>query len=298
MKVLVTGSHGLIGSELVAELRADGHTVTPLVRGRAGPGEAAWDPAAGTVDTAALEGHDAAVHLAGVGIGDHRWTPDHKRAVLESRVQGTGLLARTLASLTGPPAVLASGSAVGFYGDRGDEELTEASGPGTGFLAGVVRQWEAAAAPAADAGIRVAYLRSGVVLSTKGGALKKQLLPFKAGIGGRLGSGRQYFSWIAMNDHLAATRHVLATESLSGPVNVSSPAPVPNAEFTKALGRVLGRPTVMPVPTPALNLLFGREMVAEMMLGGQRVLPAALQASGFEFRHPEIEPALRHELGR
>jgi uncharacterized protein len=297
VKVLVTGSHGLIGGELVADLRAGGHTVTPLVRRAANPGEASWDPGAGTIDAGALEGHDAAVHLAGVGIGDARWRPAHKQAILQSRVQGTSLLARTLASLSRPPGVLASGSAVGYYGDRGDEELTERSGPGTGFLAEVVQQWEAAAAPAADAGIRVAYLRSGVVMSAKGGGLKKQLLPFKMGIGGRLGSGRQYFSWIAMADHVAATRHVLATDELRGPVNVVA-MPVTNAEFTRALGRVLRRPTVMPVPTPALNLLFGREMVAEMMLVSQRAVPAALGASGFRFRYPEIEPALRHELGR
>ncbi len=297
MKVLVTGSHGLIGGELVADLRAGGHAVTPLVRRRAGPGEASWDPAAGRIDAAALEGHDAAVHLAGIGIGDHRWTAAHKKAVLESRVQGTALLARTLASLSSPPRVLASGSAVGYYGDRGDEELTETSGPGSGFLSDVVQQWEAAAAPAADAGIRVAFLRSGVVMSAKGGGLKKQLLPFKAGIAGKLGSGRQYLSWISITDHVAATEHVLATESLGGPVNVTA-IPVTNAEFTRALGRVLRRPTVMPVPTPALNLLFGSQMVAEMMLVSQRAVPAALEASGFQLRYPEIEPALRHELGR
>lgn len=297
MRVLVTGSHGLIGGELVADLRAGGHTVTPLVRGRPEPGQVAWDPAAGRIDAAALEGHDAAVHLAGVGIGDHRWTPAHKKAVLDSRAQGTALLARTLASLSSPPRVLASGSAVGFYGDRGDEELTETSGPGSGFLSDVVQQWEAAAAPAADAGVRVAFLRSGVVMSAKGGGLKKQLLPFKAGIAGKLGSGRQYLSWIALTDHVAATRHVLATDSLRGPVNVTA-VPVTNAEFTKALGRVLRRPTVMPVPTPALNLLFGSQMVAEMMLVSQRAVPAALEASGFQLRYPGIEPALRHELGR
>lgn len=297
MRVLVTGSHGLIGGELVADLRAGGHTVTPLVRRAADAGEVSWDPAAGTIDAAALEGHDAAVHLAGVGIGDARWTPGHKKAVLESRVKGTGLLARTLASLSSPPPVLASGSAVGYYGDRGDEELTEQSGPGSGFLSEVVQQWEAAAAPAADAGIRVAYLRSGVVMSAKGGGLKKQLLPFKAGIGGRIGSGRQYLSWIAAADHASATQHVLATESLHGPVNLTA-IPVTNAEFTAALGRVLRRPTVMPVPTLALDLLFGRQMVAEMMLVSQRAVPAALEASGFRFRFPEIEPALRHELGR
>jgi uncharacterized protein (TIGR01777 family) len=267
-----------------------------LVRSRPGPGEAAWDPAAGTIEADKLEGHDAVVHLAGVGIGDHRWTDEHKRAVLDSRVQGTGLLARTLAGLSSPPAVLASGSAVGFYGDRGDEELTEASSRGSGFLADVVAAWEAAAAPAADAGIRVALVRSGVVLTAKGGALKKQLLPFKMGVGGRLGTGKQWLSWISLDDEVAALLHVLATEGLSGPVDLTSPEPVTNASFTATLARVLHRPAVLPVPTPALNALFGREMVQEMMLGGQRVLPAALQASGFTFAHPGLEDALRHTL--
>jgi len=300
VKVVVTGSNGLIGSELVVSLRAGGHQVTRLVRrGPTGPGEAAWDPAAGTIEAEKLEGHDAVVHLAGVGIGDHRWTDEHKRAVLDSRVQGTALLARTLAGLSSPPAVLASGSAVGFYGAaHGDEELTEASAGGRGFLADVVGRWEEAAAPAAEAGMRVARLRSGVVLSAKGGALRKQLLPFKAGIGGRIGSGAQWLSWISMDDEIAAICYILVTDGLGGPVNVTSPRPVTNAEFTATLGRVLRRPTVLPVPTPALQVLFGREMVEEMMLGGQRVLPAALDASGFAFAHPDLDGALRHLLDR
>jgi uncharacterized protein (TIGR01777 family) len=298
MRVIVTGSHGLIGGELVAQLGAGGHEVTRLVRhGQPGPGEASWDPAAGTVEAAKLEGHDAAVHLAGVGIGDHRWTDDHKRAVLDSRVQGTGLLARTLAALSSPPAVLVSGSAVGYYGiDRGDDELTEADERGRGFLADVVAAWEDAAAPAAGAGIRVALARSGVVLTGRGGALKKQLLPFKAGLGGRLGTGKQWLSWISLDDEIAALLHLIATDGPAGPVNLTSPHPVTNADFTATLARVLHRPALIPVPTPALHALFGREMVSEMLLGGQRVLPAALQSSGFTFGQPDLEGALRHTL--
>lgn len=298
MKVLVTGSHGFIGSELVASLRRDGHQVTRLVRSSPAPEEVQWDPEAGTIGAAPLEGHDAAVNLAGVGIGDHRWTEEHKAAVRDSRVKGTDLLARTLAALDRPPAVLASGSAVGFYGDRGDEELTDASSPGSGFLSEVVQQWEAATAPAAQAGIRVAHLRSGVVLSPKGGALKKQLLPFRLGIGGKLGSGRQWFTWISLDDEVAAIRHVLATDSLRGPVNLVAPNPVTNAEFTRVLGRVLKRPTIAPVPNTALNLMFGRQMVVEMVLASQRVVPAALAGSGFVFKHPELEPALREMFAR
>jgi hypothetical protein len=296
VKVVVTGSHGLIGGELVAELGRQGHDVTRLVRADPRPGEARWDPAAGTVEAAKLEGHDAVVHLAGVDIGDHRWTDAHKRAVLDSRVQSTALLARTLAGLSSPPRVLASGSAVGFYGDRGDAPLTEADGPGTGFLAEVVTAWENAAAPAADAGIRVAFVRTGVVMTGKGGALKKQLLPFKLGAGGRLGSGRQWLSWISLDDEVAALLHVLSTDGLSGPVNLTSPEPVTNATFTATLGRVLHRPAIIPVPTIALDALFGKEMVREMMLGGQRVLPAALEASGFTFAHADLEDALRHAV--
>ncbi|MDQ6798512.1 MAG: TIGR01777 family oxidoreductase [Actinomycetota bacterium] len=298
MNVIVTGSHGLIGGELVSQLLSGGHQVTRLVRhGRSGPGEASWDPPAGTIDGAALEGHDAIVHLAGVGIGDHRWTDEHKAAVLDSRLQGTRLLTTTLAGLRQPPAVVASGSAVGYYGDRGDEELTEASEPGSGFLADVVRQWEAAAAPAVEAGIRVAYLRSGVVQSSRGGALKKQLPAFKAGLGGRLGSGRQWLAWIAIDDEVNAIRHVLDNAAIVGPVNLCAPTPVTNGEFTRTLGKVLHRPTALPTPTPALQLLFGREMVAEMLLGGQRVLPRVLESTGYAFAHRTLPSALAAILG-
>ncbi len=299
MRVAVTGSHGLIGSELVAELRRRGHEVTRLVRSRPGPGEAAWDPAGGTIEAERLEGHDAVVHLAGVGIGDHRWTLEHKRAALDSRILGTGLLARTLAGLSSPPRVLASGSAVGFYGyEGGDEVLSEARPRGEGFLAHLVAAWEEAAAPAAAAGIRVVNVRSGVVVTAKGGALKKQLLPFKLGIAGRLGTGRQWLSWISLEDEVAAIIHLLGADDVGGPVNVTSPQPVTNATFTATLARVLRRPAFMPVPTLALNALFGREMVKEMMLGGQRVLPGKLESSGFTFAHPQLEGALRHALGR
>jgi len=299
VRVAVTGSGGLIGGELVAELGRQGHEVTRLVRRPAGDNEASWDPAAGTIEAGKLEGHDAVVHLAGVGIGDHRWTDDHKKAVRGSRVQGTDLLARTLAGLSSPPQVFASGSAVGFYGyDGGDEVMTEASARGSGFLAEVVEAWEQSAAPAADADIRLANFRSGVVLTAKGGALKKQLLPFKLGIGGRLGSGRQWLSWISLADEVAAILHLLTAADVKGPVNTTAPEPVTNAEFTATLARVLKRPAFMPVPTPALHALFGRQMTEEMLLGGQRVVPTVLESAGFSFAHPTLEAALRHTLGR
>jgi uncharacterized protein (TIGR01777 family) len=299
LRVAVTGASGLIGSHLVRSLQADGHQVTRLVRREAtGSGEVRWDPGNGSIDAAGLEGHDAAVHLAGAGLGDHRWTNSYKATVLDSRVGGTSLLAETLASLDRPPAVLASGSAVGYYGDRGDEELTEQSAPGTGFLAEVVQAWEAAAAPAWRAGIRVAFLRSGVVQSPEGGALKRLLLPFKLGLGGRMGSGRQWLSWVAIGDEVGAIRHVLASESVAGPVNLTTPNPVTNAEYTRTLGRVLHRPTLVPTPTPALQLVLGRELVSEMLLGGQRVVPAVLRASGYTFAHPRLEEALAAMLDR
>lgn len=294
----MTGSTGFIGSALTRSLERDGHEVTRLVRRPpGGPREARWDPAEGSIDAAALEGHDAAVNLAGASLGDRRWTREYKEVIRNSRVLGTALLARTLAALEKPPAVLASGAAVGYYGNRGDEELTEESGPGTGFLAEVVQEWEAATAPAAAAGIRVATLRSGVVLSPQGGALRRQLLPFRAGIGGRLGSGRQWFSWISLDDEVGAIRHVLETGDISGPVNVTAPGPVTNAAFTRSLGRMLRRPTVLPTPTAALWALFGREMVAEMLLTSHRTLPAVLTAAGYSFRHPAVDAALADVLG-
>ncbi len=297
MRVAVTGSHGLIGGELVAHLERGGHHVTRIIRTRAGPGEAAWDPGAGTIEAEKLEGHDAVVHLAGVGIGDHRWTDDHKRAVRESRVLGTGLLARTLAALSSPPTVLASGSAVGFYGyDRGDEVVTEATPRGRGFLAEVVDAWEQAAAPAAEAGIRVTSVRSGVVLTAKGGALKKQLLPFKLAVGGRLGTGRQWLSWIALEDEVAAIVHILETGDLAGPVNVTSPEPVTNAEFTRAVGEVMHRPTLLVVPSFALRLFRGGELVDEMVLTGQRAVPGVLRKHGYPFQHETLPAALTAAL--
>ncbi|HET7719728.1 MAG TPA: TIGR01777 family oxidoreductase [Acidimicrobiales bacterium] len=297
MRVLVTGSSGLIGRELVAELGRQGHDTTRLVRRpAAGAAEASWDPSVGTIDAAKVEGHDAAVHLAGAGIGDHRWSDEHKRAVLDSRVQGTGLLARTLAGLDQPPTVLISGSAVGYYGYESDQPMTETSPKGNGFLADVVAAWEEAAAPAQEAGIRTVKVRSGVVLTAKGGALKKQLLPFKLGFGGRLGDGKQWLSWISLDDEVAAIIHLLTSETSEGPVNVTSPQPVTNKEFTATLARVLHRLALVPVPTPALHALFGKEMTKEMLLGGQRVLPEALDASGYTFAHPSLEEALRHTL--
>jgi hypothetical protein len=296
VKVAITGSHGLIGSVLAENLTADGSHVTSVVRGRAGPREVAWDPAAGTIDAAGLEGHDAVVHLAGAGIGDHRWTASYKAQVLDSRVKGTTTLARALATLERPPKVLASGSAVGYYGDRGDTELTEASAAGTGFLSEVVQQWEAAVAPAAEAGIRVVNIRSGIVMTGLGGALKKQLLPFKLGLGGRIGSGAQYLSWVSLDDEIGGIRHVLANESVRGPVNVTAPNPVTNAQFTKTLGTVLRRPTFIPVPTVALDVVLGRQLVREMLTSGQRVLPAVLQAHGYRFQHPTLDAALRAAL--
>ena len=301
MRVLVSGSHGLIASALVESLEGDGHDVTRLIRGRLpqGDGEAAWDPKEGTVDEAGIEGHDAVVHLAGAGLGDHRWTAEYKKEILESRVRGTLILTHALAKLDRKPSVLVSGSAVGFYGDRGDEEVTEDSAPGTGFLADVVRQWEAAALPAKEADIRTVYLRSGIVQSAKGGGLKKLLLPFKLGLGGRFGSGKQWLSWVHIDDEVGAIRHALDHDTVAGPVNATAPNPVTVEEYSNALGRAVRRPTKIPTPTFALKALLGGEMTSEMLLGGQRVRSARLQASGYQFQHPDVDAALadllRHE---
>jgi uncharacterized protein (TIGR01777 family) len=297
VKILVTGSTGLIGSALVPFLHARDHTVIRLVRSASKPGGGAarWDPTAGTLDRAAVEGFDAVVHLAGEDISGGTWTSAKKARIRQSRVDGTRLLARTLASLDRPPKVLACASAIGYYGNRGDEVLTEQSEPGVGFLASVCRDWEAAATPAGEAGIRVAHLRFGVVLSPAGGALARMLGPFKMGVGGALGSGRQYVSWVALDDALGAIGHVLSTRQLQGAVNVASPRPVTQSEFARTLGRVLGRPTVLPMPAFAVRLMFG-EMGDELLLASQRLEPARLLASGYAFGFPELEPALRHLL--
>jgi uncharacterized protein (TIGR01777 family) len=303
MNVLVTGSTGLVGSALVPFLTTGGHHVTRLVRRRqaSSPGAAItdveWDPAAGRLDSASLEGIDAAVHLAGENIGTGRWTAAKKAKILDSRVRGTRLLCESLAKLSRPPGALVSASAIGIYGSRGDEPLTEENGPGAGFLADVCRQWEAAVEPAEKRGIRVARLRCGVVLSPAGGALAKMLLPFKLGAGGVVGSGKQYVSWIALDDMIGVIHHALITESLRGPVNAVTPNPVTNRELTKTLGRVLGRPTVFPLPAFAARVAFG-EMAEETILSSARVEPAKLRQSGYAFRHPELEGALRHLLGK
>ena len=303
MKVIVTGSNGLVGRALTGQLLAEGHEVTTLVRsgsrstGEEGVRPARWDPAADSIDAAALEGHDAAVHLAGEPIAEGRWDDEKKRRIRESRVRGTRLLAETLAKLERKPAVLVSASATGFYGNRGEETLTEESASGDDFLSEVCREWEKATLPASQAGVRVVHLRFGIILSRKGGALPKMLTPFKLGAGGRIGSGRQYWSWISLDDAVGAIRHALSEERLRGPVNAVAPRAVTNAEFTSTLGRVLGRPTIFPVPAFAARLAFG-EMADALLLGGQRVEPRRLAESGYAFAHPELEGALRHALSR
>ncbi len=296
MDVLVTGASGLIGSALLPALVQAGHRPVRLTRAAATDGEVGWDPNAGTIDATKLDGIGAVIHLAGAGIGDHRWTDQYKREILESRTKGTDLLARTLASLSNRPSVLLSGSAIGFYGDRGDEELTEQDPAGSGFLAEVCVAWEAATKPAEDAGIRVAHLRTGIVLSTKGGALKKQLPLFKAFVGGRFGSGDQWQSWISIDDEVAAIVHLL-DHDVRGPVNLTAPNPVTNTTFTKTLGNVLKRPTAIPIPSFGPKLLLGSELADSLLFSGQRVLPGVLDQSEYAFRHPELDGALRSLLG-
>lgn len=294
--VAISGGTGLIGSAMVSRLRASGARVRRLVRHAPpdAPDEILWDPMRGVLSPHDLEGADAVIHLAGEPIA-RRWTDARKQAIRESRVRGTELIARTIAALARKPRVLLSGSAVGYYGDRGDEVLDEESAPGADFLARVGREWETAAGAAADAGVRVVLLRTGVVLNPKGGALARLLTPFRVGVGGPIGSGRQWMSWISLDDHLRAMEHALATAQLHGPVNLVSPNPVTNAEFARTLGRVLARPALVPVPSFALELVYG-EMARATIIAGQRVLPKALLRAGFEFAHPTLEQALRFEL--
>jgi uncharacterized protein len=296
MHVIVTGGTGLIGSALVERLQADGHRATRLVRADPTGMDRTWDPAAGRLDPDALAGADAVVHLAGAGIGDHRWTDDYRRTILDSRVRSTELLARTMADVRSP-AVLLSGSAIGWYGDRADELLDESSGGGTGFLADVCHQWEAATAPAGAAGLRVVHLRTGIVLSPKGGALKKQLPLFRFGVGGRFGSGRQWQSWISINDETRAIVHLLSAD-IEGPVNLTAPNPVTNREFADTLARVLRRPAFLPVPKAAPRLVLGKDLADALLFESQRVTPNVLKESQFAFESPELEPALRTLLGR
>lgn len=299
MKILITGSHGLVGSALVPTLANAGHTVIRMVRPPMKPGEKEilWNPQTGFVEKEKLEGFDAVVHLAGENISTGRWTAEKKARIRDSRVKGTQLLAKTLAGLKHKPKILASASAIGFYGNRGTEVMSERNSPGSGFLAGVCVEWEAATEPARQAGINVVHLRFGVILSSKGGALAKMLPPFKLGLGGKVGSGFQYMSWISITDVVGAVMHVLKSKELSGPLNIVSQQPVTNLEFTKALGRVLSRPTVFPLPAFAARLAFG-EMANELLLSSTGVIPSRLIRSGFTLQHNNIEEALQRMLGR
>jgi len=300
MRVVITGSTGLVGSEVVSVLSAAGHEVVRLVRRAPVPGEKAvlrWDPAKREIDAAGLEGFDAVLHLAGENVGSGRWTAARKTAIRDSRVNGTRFLCDTLAGLARPPKTLVCASAIGIYGDRGEDVLTEESPAAAGFLPGVCREWEAASEPAARKGIRVVVLRIGMVLSPKGGALSRMLPLFRAGLGGEIGGGRQYVSWIALDDLPPIILHALQCGDLSGPVNAVAPRPVTNRELTEALGKVLSRPTPLPVPAFALRLALG-EMADPLLLASARVVPRRLEETGYRFRFPEIRAALRHLLGK
>ena len=293
MDVAISGASGLIGSALSASLRADGHRVLHLTRGGVSGGDAiGWDPDAGRIDAPALEGVDAVVHLAGEGIGEKRWTDEQKRQIRESRVRGTAVLAGAVASRERKPRVFVSGSAIGYYGNRGDEVLTEQSAPGDDFLSQVCVAWEAESQTAADAGVRTVLLRTGIVLDAHGGALAKMLLPFKLGVGGRQGSGKQWMSWVALVDEVGAIRHAIDNEAVRGPVNVVAPNPVTNADFARTLGHALHRPTVLPTPLLPLKLRFGAELVGSLLMASQRVEPSRLMATGYEFTCASLDVAL------
>ena len=300
MNILISGSTGLIGNALIPLLTTGGHEVVRLVRTKSRtPSKEiiSWDPDTGFIDAAGLEGIDAVVHLAGEPVANGRWTAAKKARIRESRYRGTKLLCEAVAQLANPPKVFVCASAIGYYGDRGDEVLTEASPPGTGFLADACQEWEAMCEPARQKGIRVVNLRIGIVLSPAGGALAKMLTPFKLGLGGTLGSGKQFMSPIALDDMIGTIAHALVTPSLSGPANAVCPHPVTNYEFTKTLGKVLGRPTIFPAPAPVLRLALG-EMADELLLASTRVEPRRLMETGYQFRYPTVEAALRHVLGK
>jgi uncharacterized protein len=297
MEVAITGASGFIGRALAASLRGDGHQVRPVSR-RGGSGTVSWDPETGSIDAAALAGVDAVVHLAGEGVASGPWTAEQRRRIKESRTKGTTLLTTTLAALEPKPAVLVSGSAIGYYGDRGDEELTERSTPADDFLAQVCVAWEASTAAAHDAGIRVAHIRSGIVLSTAGGAFPKMALPFKVGAGGPAGNGKGWWSWITLEDEVRAIRFLLDAD-VQGPVNLTAPNPVTTKEFAKTLGRVLHRPAALPIPRFITKVPFGAgDLLESLLFTSARVQPTVLQGAGFEFAHPHLEGALRAVLGR
>lgn len=297
MKVLLTGSHGLVGSALAAYLVGGGHQVVRAVRRNPEAGDVLWDPVGQGLDPESLAGVDALVHLAGESIASGRWTPEVKRRIRDSRTQGTRLLSEALAALPDPPKVVVSASAIGIYGSRGEQWLNETAPVGDDFLAEVCQGWEAAWGAAEAKGIRVVKLRFGLILSPQGGALARMLLPFQLGLGGRLGSGRQWMSWIALDDVLGIIQHALVTPDLVGAVNAVAPEPVSNLQFTRILARVLQRPAVAWVPSLAARLAFG-EMADALLLTSARVVPEKLQQSGYRFAYPHLEEALRHVLGR
>jgi len=313
MRIAVTGSTGLIGTALARSLRADGHDIVRLVRrsadearryesaasapvssARRAPSEVRWDPNRQYVDVSGLAGCDALVHLAGAGIADRRWTPAYKKVLRDSRVLGTAAVADALASLDEPPRTLIVGTAIGYYGDTGDRAVDESAPPGEGFLADLCQEWEEAASSAREAGIRTVFARTGLVVARSGGAWGRLFPIFKAGLGGRLGNGSQYWSHIALHDHIAALRHLLDAEEVSGPVNLTAPEPVTNREVTAVMGRVLNRPTLFPVPAPVLRAALGG--FADDVLSSQRVLPKRLLDSGFSFAFPQVEDAVRAAL--
>lgn len=298
MRILISGASGLIGSELVPYLRQQGHEVKRLVRThqKAAEDEIPWDPEAEKIDVSALEGFDAVVNLAGYNIFSGRWTESRKDKIRRSRITSTRTLANALSSLENPPEVFINASAMGYYGDRGEAEVTEDAPSGSNFLASVCREWEAATIAAKQRGIRVVYLRTGLVLTPKGGALGKMLPLFKLGLGGTLGSGEQYISWVTLEDYLRIISYVLTRKEIRGPVNISTPNPVTNAEFTKTLGRVLHRPTVFAVPTSIIRFVAGE--LGEIFLTGVRMQPERLEESGFQFDHPQLEEALHSLLKR
>jgi hypothetical protein len=297
MRVAVTGSGGLIGSALCAQLEQAGHEVTRVLRHPSNDGNrtTAWDPDSGTIDAQSFEGLDGVVNLAGAGVADHRWTPSRKQVVLESRTRSTALLSETLAGLKNPPRVLVNGSAIGFYGDCGDQTVTEEHGPGEDFLASVCQQWESATAPAAKAGTRVAFARTGLVLATNGGALPKLLRLFRLGLGGRFGRGTQWWSWITLEDEVAALVWLLGHDH-DGPVNLTAPGPVTNRDFTKVLAGALSRPAVLPVPRFGPSVVLGPELAASLLFTSAKVRPAVLEAEGFVFTDPQLEGALQRLL--